>query len=308
MISKTGITLERAIAEYIQGRADRQEIMEATVAIFKECLALMSEHLGRSRLLRSVERADILGWVGQMGLRLRPSTMRLRISTARTFFEWCLLSGHIKRDPMVGVRGPKKPRTIPRRIQETDVRLAVANATDARERLMIILMVQEGLRAMEVAGLEMADIDRHVGVMTVHGKGGHDRTLPICEETLEVLDAYLKERGLASGYLIQSYQRSYANKTGGLSRKYVARIVCQSLHRSGIEESGHALRHTMAHTMIDEGADIRDVQTVLGHASMMTTQIYLPLTEVTKMREYMGKRRYVDQLESDQLESDDQVA
>jgi site-specific recombinase XerD len=158
---------------------------------------------------------------------------------------------------------------------------------DNRERLIVLLMRREGLRAIEVANLELADIDSGEHSMIVRGKGGHERALPVTVEVWSAIETYLAERGTFDGHLLQAYQQSYANSEDGITPKYVARLVGDAFRRAGVRASGHSLRHTFATELLRNGAHLRDVQTALGHVSISTTQIYIPLTVVGDLRGLM---------------------
>lgn len=142
-----------------------------------------------------------------------------------------------------------------------------------------------------VAQLQLADIDREKRTMIVRGKGAHERVLPIVGEVWSTMETYLVERGTFAGHLLQAYQQSYANVHDGLTAKYVARLAGGVFRRAGIKASGHALRHAFAQSMIDAGANIRDVQVALGHASISTTQVYLGYTVLGDLRGYMEGSR-----------------
>lgn len=281
------VTLAECARAYIDSRWSRGEISRETRRSFRETLGLLADDLG-DRKVSAIERRDIEKWLGNMGCS--PATVRLRLSTTRGMFRWAVMEGYTKIDPTLGIRGPKKPRTVPRGLSQADVTKLLDGAADARERLLLLLMLEEGLRAIEIAQLQLGDVDLAGGTMVVTGKGGHSRVLPITDVVAGAIEAYVAERGKRSGYLLQSYQRSYASTHDGLSAKYVARIAGDAFRRAEIPESGHALRHTFAHGLIDAGASIRDVQGALGHASMTTTQVYLGHAEVAQLRGFMGRR------------------
>lgn len=282
------MTLGECAREYINSRWSRGEISSETRRSFRESLSILRSALGDTRRLSSIERRDVERWLGSMNCS--PATVRLRLSTVRGMFKWAVVEGYAKTDPTIGIRGPKKPRSVPRGLSSVDVDALLTTARDARERLLLMLMVEEGLRSVEISRLQMGDLDLGGRTMIVRGKGGHSRVLPITDTAGAALTAYLAERGRGSGSLLKSYQRSWASEDDGLSAKYVARIAGDAFRRAGIDESGHALRHTFAHGLIDAGASIRDVQGALGHASMTTTQVYLGHAEVAQLRNFMGKR------------------
>ena len=284
----TTMTLGVCTGAYINSRWSRGEISPETRRSFGESLGLLGDELGDEKKVTSIKRRDIEQWLGHM--ECSPATVRLRLSTARGMFRWAVMEGYTKIDPTLGIRGPKKPRTVPRGLSQEHAEKLLAGALDARERLLLLLMLEEGLRAVEIARLQLGDVELAAGSMVVHGKGGHSRVLPITDAVTSAIETYVAERGKRSGFLLQSYQRSYANETDGLTAKYVARLAGNAFRRAEIPESGHALRHTCAHGMIDAGASIRDVQMALGHASMTTTQVYLGHADIAQLRNFMGRR------------------
>ncbi len=281
-------TLMALMLDYIAIRYGRGEITKGTCTSFRESLTNLADYLGHARPVSRIKRRDIETWLGSMNVA--PATQRLRLSTAKGFFQWATLERYASTDPTLGIRGPKRPRTVPRGLTDEDIARVFVAARDQRQRLLLTLMLEEGLRAIEVSRLQLGDLDIVGRTMTVTGKGGHSRVLPLTDQTMLVLQDYLQERGRKSGSLLLSYQRSYANPGDGISPTYVAKLASDAFGRAGVDESGHSLRHTFAHSLIDAGASLRDVQGALGHVSIMTTQVYLPLTGVKELRNYMGKR------------------
>lgn len=282
------MTLGECARAYINSRWGRGEISKETKRSFTETLSILSGVIGSERRLTAIDRQDIERWLGAM--KCKPATKRLRLSTTRGMFQWAVIEGYAKVDPTLGIKGPKKPRSVPRGLSESAIDMLLTVAQDARERVMLILMLEEGLRAGEIAGLQLGDVDLIGRYMVVTGKGGHSRPLPLTDLAAEAIEEYLLERGRCSGALLLSYQRSYANQGDGLTAKYVSRMAGNALRRAALRESGHVLRHTFAHSMIDAGASIRDVQVALGHASMTTTQVYLGRADVAQLRNFMGRR------------------
>ncbi len=158
---------------------------------------------------------------------------------------------------------------------------------------MCLLEVQEGLRAGEVSRLQIGDIDFIGRTARVVGKGGHERLLPISEETWAAVSAYLDEHPATSGPLLRSYRQPWRplapDTISGMVSEWMRVAGIKRRARDGI--SGHALRHTMATDALRNGAHLRDVQHALGHAHLATTEAYLPLV-VNDLRAAMGGRRY----------------
>jgi site-specific recombinase XerD len=123
--------------------------------------------------------------------------------------------------------------------------------------------------------------------LLVKGKGGHERVLPITDETWEALVAYLAETGVRSGPVLRSKVRPHC----GLTPKYVSDLVSGWMGSVEVPASAHALRHTCAGDLLRAGVHLRDIQNILGHASLATTELYLPWV-VSDLRTAMAGRHY----------------
>ena len=217
------------------------------------------------------------------------STRRQRFSTIRGFCQWLVRNGHLEADPTADLKAPRQPRPVPRAYPSELVAHLLEVVPDRRARLVVLLEVQEGLRACEVARLEVGDIDFHDREVRVNGKGQRERILPVSDETWEALEAYLRQFPAKAGPLI----RSYNDPKAGLCAAYVVHMMGRWLRAAGVKEGGgHGLRHTMATQLLRGGADVRDVQNALGHASLSSTSVYLPFSDAKRLRGVMGGRRY----------------
>lgn len=219
--------------------------------------------------------------------------IRTRLSQLRCFCAWGVEHRYLRVDPTLGVRGPRQPRRLPRGLKLAEVRATLAKAPDARARLVLLLMFQEGLRRREVAGLSLGDIDMDERTMLVVGKGDHERTLPISAETWGALVAYLGTGRIVAGPLI----RSLVDGRSALQPATVGRMVSAIMLDAGVKEraydgrSAHSARHTAATDTLRAGGHLRDVQKMLGHVSLTSTEVYLPLV-VNDLRSAMSGRQY----------------
>src|SRR5690606_13059056 len=198
------------------------------------------------------------------------------LSVFRGFARWLVATGRVKSDPTVGIRSPRQPRHLPRALTRCQSTRVVAACPDTRARLMVLLMLQEGLRRGEVAAIQTGDVDLARLELDVRGKGGGGavtRRLPISDETQRALDAYLAECPPVAGPLI----RSYRDPQAGVSAPTVGRIVADVMARAEVKQrprdgrSAHALRHSCANDMLDGPADVHQVQAALGHRSPVAT-------------------------------------
>lgn len=247
---------------------------------------------------RQVRRADVETWLASRCVST--GTSRRQFSVLRSFFNWAVATERLSRHPMLGMLPPRQPRTLPRGLSAAAV-ARLLSGLDARGRLVISLMVQEGLRCAEVCNVQIGDLDLTEGheALLVHGKGGNERVLPLSDETLGYLRQYLAEHPASAGPLIRSYPGPIYPPGRALSPNYLTAVVAGWMSEAGIKRaafdgvSAHALRHTCATDLVKSGVHIRDVQAVLGHSSLTATQRYLGWAAPGELREAMGGRRYL---------------
>lgn len=269
-------TISHLSRAWIDGRRRRGEISRITAADYRPRLDHLAKHLG-DRPVANINRHHIDAWREELA-KLAPASQRSYWSTAKQWFEWCVFEGHVDRSPMGGMPAPKEPRSVPRWIDAADVD-AVMRATDSRGRLIIVLMAQLGVRRGEVARMRLEDFDLSNRLVLVRGKGGHERVLPLPEQVVKFVRHYAAEEGLRGGFLI----RNRTSPELGVQPRTVGEIVTRAMRDGGIKvgpwdrKSAHSLRHTATADMLRHGAHVRDVQAILGHASLATTQRYMPL-------------------------------
>lgn len=218
----------------------------------------------------------------QAQAHLAPRTLRHRRSAIHQWCEWCVLHGLMPSDPTVVLPRIRAPRGVPRSLTAVQVERVWAACRDDRTRLAVSLMVHEGLRRGEVARLDWSDIDIDRRLMTVRGKGGQDRVLPIGHVTAMMLTADSRRWGPAL--------RARGNGRP-LTPGYVAELVTAALGRAGVAGSPHALRHTAASDALDAGCSIRAVQRFLGHSTVAVTEVYLR-RDVSDLRLAVDDRPY----------------
>lgn len=229
---------------------------------------------------------------------LRPQYRRSRLSALRGFCKWCVAEGHMVKDPTLTVPMPKVPPQLPKRLTTDEARLLVtAVSHDPRTKLVVLLMLQEGLRRIEVSRLNVEDIDFAERSMVVRGKGGlgcETDALPITEETWDALSAYLAGEGHSHGPLIQNRVRAH----GRCAPNTISELVRAGMVEAGVKRPGdtlrtpHSCRHTMAHDTLARTRDVRKVQQAMRHRSVRSTEIYLR-GETSELRGVMEGRRYV---------------
>ncbi len=289
-------------ANYLAGRVERGELQANSARVAQERLAGFVDrcgHLAPSALTRPM----LLRWQATVG-RLAPSTRRHYIGQVRRFCAWLTVEGLVASDPAVTLVMPREPRRAPRALSRADVASLQASASESERQArgapwaapVIALMVGCGLRCVEVSRLDLADYDDYKKTVTVRGKGGHERVLPVPAVAAKVLEAYIAQRGAVAGPLFKA-SGSKSAPDGRISARWISRrtgrLMAQAgVHHAGDGRSAHALRHTAASDVLDKCKDVRVVQQMLGHESLATTQIYLRSADLGRMRKAMAGRDY----------------
>jgi site-specific recombinase XerD len=285
------MNLQSAVSRYLSAR--HVELSPDTRKGYRLVLSSFTRVVGPQFPVHKLAPRHIEKWMATQ--TCSPNSLAGYLSKIRHFTRWLVNQRLLKHDPCSVIRGPQRPRSLPRELDALDVTKILKSCPDSRAELIVSLMVMEGLRCIEVATREMKDVDFGERLLFVKGKGGHERYVPVSDDTMAALRAYLTDYPAGAGPMI----RSYSDPTKPISRKYISIMVKGIMADAGVKEfrydgkSAHALRHTMAGAMLDEGADIRDVQEALGHASLSATVIYTKRRAATgRLREVMGRRSY----------------
>ncbi len=243
----------------------------------------------RHGLLVSAMQDDVSAFLEHLrahGIESRSSARKL--SCLRGFYKWLLLDRRIHHDPTVNIESPKAWKVLPKALAEPEVsemleRAALAashpqaRATALRDRAILELLYAGGLRVSEVTALSTSDLALDLGRVHVRGKGDKERIVPLGRIAVEALETYLAE-GRPHLARIRPARtdaaRLFLSLRGmPLTRQWVWALVKMSNNSA----SPHTLRHSCATHMVEHGADLRSVQTLLGHADISTTQVYTHL-------------------------------
>ncbi len=216
---------------------------------------------------------DIQNYLSQ--LNEKPSSIARKASALRSFYKFLMLEKIIKTNPTSNLELPKRGRTLPKYLSPEEIELLISSATDIktsiRLRCMIELLYASGLRVSELCELPMtANLgDR----LLIHGKGAKERLVPMHQTAQNALYTWLQYRGdIDSKYIFPSN-----SNTGHITRDGFFKILKKCAILAGIEPervSPHVLRHSFASHLLAGGANLRVIQTILGHEDISTTQIY----------------------------------
>jgi integrase/recombinase XerD len=258
--------------------------------------AYRSDLLQYGRFLEAKERtaldarpADVADFLAALadgrGGPASPATIHRKAACLRSFYRHLRREEILDNDPTAALSAPRRGRRLPQVLTRAEVTKLLAHPqggepTALRDRALLELMYACGLRASEVIGLEVNDLDLEEGVLVARGKGSKERMIPVGRGAVNAVRTYL-ERGRAKlvGARVESHL--FVNFRGGaLTRQGLYKIVRRHAAGTGLEDrmSPHTLRHTFATHLLAGGCDLRSVQEMLGHADVATTQLYTHLS------------------------------
>lgn len=262
-----------------------------TIEAYKKDISDFIDFLNREAInnLQEVDYIIIRNYLGTLyDDELQSSTIARKLSSLRSFYDYLLRHQEVKDNPFVLTKAPKLEKKNPdflfyEEINELLDKIDESTPLGIRNRAIIELMYASGLRASEVVGMKLGDIDRSRQVIHILGKGKKERYVPFHELALECLDRYLDEaRFSLMVNAKEKHQYVFVNKNGNpLTTRGLRDILDRMALNTGIGRRlhPHAIRHTFATHLLDQGAELRFVQEMLGHSNLSTTQIY---THVSK--------------------------
>jgi integrase/recombinase XerC len=208
---------------------------------------------------------------------LSPKSLQRRLSACRSFYRWLLRHGRIEASPAAAIRAPKAPRKLPRVLDVDEASRLVEVPTDVplgvRDRALLELFYSSGLRLSELCALRWRDLQLDDGLVTVLGKGGKQRSVPVGSHARAALAAWRGERPASADAPV------FPGRNGPITPRAVQLRLRQLALRQGLSKRvhPHLLRHSFASHVLESSGDLRGVQELLGHADIATTQIYTHL-------------------------------
>ena len=247
-------------------------------------LRQFAAHRGKAFVLDQTTGVEVRAFLASLHGRRGPATLGRKLASLRAFFGFLMREGICKLDPTAGMSAPRLPRRLPRPLP-VDECMGLVDGVPAgpapielRDRALLELLYGAGLRVSELASLDVRDLDLHRGDVRVSGKGGKQRVVPLPAAARESLAAWVGSRR-APGILAQPLFTALRRGRGAprrLGPRDVRRIVERRARHGGIVSHvhPHRLRHSYATHLLDMGADLREIQELLGHASLSTTEKY----------------------------------
>jgi integrase/recombinase XerC len=278
-------TIQAVTERWLRGLAAERDLSPNTVAAYRSDLAQFAEWAGRAGVdrLEQIDRRLLRRFVaGLSEKRYARRTIARKASAVRSLLSWAVKTGLLDGHPAHDLGTPKLDRPLPKvlRLDEVEHLLDLPPADDpvgARDRAVLELLYGSGLRVGELCGLDVDDVDLASRRVRVTGKGRKQRQVPVGEAAARALITYVQEvRPQLQAKTERANHALFLNTRGSrLQRRSVNRILEKYLGADGGRVVGpHALRHSFATHLLDNGADLRSVQELLGHENLATTQIY----------------------------------
>jgi integrase/recombinase XerD len=274
------------VQQYLTYLRVEKGLRPLTCEAYRRDLSLFAEYLESANALPMTagqnEVAGFLGHLQSHGVQSR--SIARKLSCLRGFYKWLLLDKRITSDPTVNLESPASWKILPKALAPSEVDRMLehagvaadhpqADAVALRDRAVMEMLYAGGVRVSELTGLKVEDLSLAEGRMLVRGKGDKERLVPIGRMAVEAVEAYLAQ-GRPNLVSRPGESRLFLSVRGApLTRQWVWQMV----KRLDSRASPHVLRHSCATHMVENGADLRTVQTLLGHADISTTQIYTHL-------------------------------
>jgi len=289
--------METRIEEFLQFLAVEKGYSRHTTAAYRNDLTQFLTYLADEDISswRDVSRGSVLKYVQYLkGRGYAASTVARKLAAVKSFFHFLINDGVLSDDPTVAVDFPSVDRRLPHPLSPEEVACLLSEPAKSttpkalRDRALLELMYATGMRASEVIGLEVDAVDLETGTVRCLGKGNRERILPLYERACQALEAYL-ENGRAGLVRRRDETALFVSRLGqGLTRQGLWLIVKGYAEAAGIARkvTPHTLRHSFATHMLDGGAGLREVQQLLGHTNIASTQVYTEVSTRRKRKAY----------------------
>jgi integrase/recombinase XerD len=279
-------TNSRIVSSFIDYLKVEKGLGALTVSAYTRDIGQLSAILDRAkRTLLNARKDDVRGFIQQLFANsVDGRSVARKLSAIRHLYRFLLLDRRIERDPTLNIPLPKQWKVLPKSLSLEEVeQMLTTNVTSdhkdsgalaIRNRAMLEVFYAGALRVSEVVSLKVEDVKLEMGCVLVRGKGDKERIVPLGRSAQEALSLYLRESRPKLAGNKNSPVLFIARGAKRLTRQRVWQMVGAASGTMGRHASPHMLRHSCATHMVENGADLRTVQTILGHADISTTQIY----------------------------------
>lgn len=276
-------TIHGHISDYLNYLEVEKGLSKNTILAYQADLIAFFEYIEKQDViaLDEIRRKDFSSYTKNLAKNeMNPSTITRKIASIKGFFRYLCYKRIIKTNPSISISPPKLPKKLPRVLTYSELEKIFETKLTPLDYAIVELLYSSGIRVSELVNLEMKNLDFDQNMIKVFGKGSKERMVPIGKKCIKILKNYLKKRELiALKYNSKPYLFLDSNGKK-ITRQKVYKIV-HSLGENVIDKeiSPHTIRHSFATHLLENGADLRVVQELLGHASIVTTQLYTHISK-----------------------------
>ena len=232
--------------------------------------------------INEIKRKDFSSYTKFLAKKeLNPATITRKIASIKGFFKYLCFNRDILTNPAISIVSPKLPKKLPKVLTVSEVDKILTHGLTTFENAVFELLYSAGIRVSELTGLDIKNIDFNQKIIKVFGKGSKERIIPINKKCSDILKKYIKQRELIS-LKYNSKPKLFLDEKGKpVTRQKIYKIIKKQGEFINKKISPHTIRHSFATHLLERGADLRVVQELLGHASIVTTQIYTHISKNT---------------------------
>lgn len=275
----------QSIAEYLESLEVERGLSQNTIDAYRRDLTGMCDFLQTEGLeeFEQIKRNHINYYLKQLHDEgYTAASITRKIAAIRGCFRWLLANEIITQDPSLSIELPKLSKRLPKVVSVSDIEAILSNHLDETESVIMELLYGAGLRVSELVGLELNNIDLASKYVRTFGKGSKERIIPIGEKAKKAIKNYFKIRDfLVKKYRLDTKRVLIKENGKTVTRQDVYVFIKKQGELLKKQISPHTMRHSFATHMLENGADLRVVQELLGHSDVSTTQLY---THVSKKR------------------------
>lgn len=273
------------VAEYLEYNDAERGLAENTILAYRRDLTDFCEFVNANGIdqAEEISRTLLNHYIKYLrDKKLKPTSIVRKIAALKGWFSWLAINGDLKIDPAVSLEHPKIGKKLPKVLTINEIKHILKENMSIIEHVMFELLYACGLRVSELTDIKINDVDLKSRFLKCTGKGSKERIIPVCKSACKTVEKYLKERD----YTVKKFGLKTQNliiKSNGknITRQDVYVFIKNICEKFGKKASPHTIRHSFATHLLENGADLRIVQELLGHSDVSTTQLY---THVSKQR------------------------
>ena len=276
--------LVQLISEYLQNLELERGLSQNTLLAYENDLMEFFDFYSDIENIEEIKRNHFSKYTIHLAsIGIKASSITRKLASIKGFFKYICANKEIKKNPALSISSPKIPKKLPKVISYEEIEKLLKNHLSTKEKAVFELLYATGLRVSELCNLTIKNIDLKGNLIKTTGKGSKDRFVPIGKKAKTAILEYMKEREL----IIQTKLGTSAKidflfineNCGKISRQWVYAFIKKQGETINKSISPHTIRHSFATHLLENGADLRSVQELLGHSSVVTTQLYTHISK-----------------------------